>query len=147
MSTAAPWRSISRSGRVASTCSKPSAASIATLRPVSRSRRMASRLCTPSGAGKGHLDSGAVPGCSRGIVDATRETLVEQLRALGVVPGDVLLVHSSFRALRPVKGGPQGVIDALVETIGPSGTLVMPSWTGRDDLAFDPSATAVATDL
>jgi len=80
-------------------------------------------------------------------VDATRETLVEQLRALGVVPGDVLLVHSSFRALRPVKGGPQGVIDALVETIGPSGTLVMPSWTGRDDLPFDRRATAASADL
>ena len=80
-------------------------------------------------------------------MDATRDTLVVQLRALGVVPGAVLLVHSSFRALRPVKGGPQGVIDALLEALGPSGTLVMPSWTGQDDSPFDPSATAAASDL
>ena len=80
-------------------------------------------------------------------MDAARETLVEQLRALGVGPGVVLLVDASFRALRPVKAGPQGVIDALVETIGPSGTLVMPSWTGDDDRPFDPSATAAAADL
>jgi aminoglycoside 3-N-acetyltransferase len=80
-------------------------------------------------------------------MDATRKTLVEQLRALGVTPGQVLLVHSSFRALRPVKDGPPGVIEALLEAVGSAGTLVMPSWTGRDDLPFEPRSTAAATDL
>jgi aminoglycoside 3-N-acetyltransferase len=68
------------------------------------------------------------------VVDVPRTTLVEQLRTLGVTPGEVLLVHSSFRALRPVEGGPGGALDALAEALGPEGTLVMPSWTGRDDV-------------
>ena len=32
--------------------------------------------------------------------------VVAQLRTLGVAPGDVVLVHTSFRAARPVAGGP-----------------------------------------
>jgi aminoglycoside 3-N-acetyltransferase len=63
-------------------------------------------------------------------VGHTRASLVAQLRALGLSPGGVLVVHSSFRAVRPVAGGPQGVIDALREALGASGTLVMPTMTG-----------------
>jgi len=73
--------------------------------------------------------------------------LIEQLRTLGVAPGQVLLVHASFRALRPVEGGPRGVIEALLEVLGPEGTLVMPSWTGRDDVPFDALTTPAAPDL
>jgi aminoglycoside 3-N-acetyltransferase len=70
----------------------------------------------------------------------TPSTLASQLLALGVKPGGVLVVHSSYRAIRPVEGGPQGVIDALVEAVGPTGTIVMPSWPGHDDRPFDPNA-------
>jgi len=59
----------------------------------------------------------------------------------------VLLVHASFRALSPVQGGPRGVLDALLEALGADGTLVMPSWTGRDDVPFDPRTTPAAEDL
>ncbi len=76
-----------------------------------------------------------------------RTKLVGQLRTLGVAPGQVLLVHASFRALRPVEGGPEGVIESLLEALGPEGTLVMPSWTGRDDLPFDARSTPASTDL
>ena len=76
-----------------------------------------------------------------------RARLIEQLRTLGVAPRQVLLFHASFRALRPVEGGPHGVIDALLEVLGPEGTLVMPSWTGRDDLPFDASTTPASADL
>jgi aminoglycoside N3'-acetyltransferase len=76
-----------------------------------------------------------------------RAMLTEQLRTLGVAPGQVLLVHSSFRALRPVEGGPRGVLEAILEVLGPRGTLVMPSWTGRDDVSFDSWTTPAATDL
>ena len=44
-----------------------------------------------------------------------RAELVAQLRALGVEPGGVLLVHTSFRAVRPVDGGPAGLIAAIRE--------------------------------
>ena len=72
--------------------------------------------------------------------------MVAQLRALGVEPG-VLLVHASFRAVRPVEGGPLGLIDALREALGPAGTLVMPSWTGEDEQPFDRLATPASPDL
>jgi aminoglycoside N3'-acetyltransferase len=77
---------------------------------------------------------------------ATRE-IVNQLRTLGVKSGGVLLVHTSFRAVRPVESGPPGLIDALVESVGSGGTLVMPSWTGSDDVVFEPNATPASADL
>lgn len=73
--------------------------------------------------------------------------LVSQLRSLGVRDGGVLLVHTSFRAVRPVEGGPAGLIEALKTAVGPGGTLVMPSWTGDDDAPFDPRTTPPAEDL
>ncbi len=69
-----------------------------------------------------------------------RAALVVQLRDIGVERADVLLVHTSFRAIRPIDGGPDGVIDALIEAVGPDGTIVMPSWTDEDDEIFDPEA-------
>jgi aminoglycoside N3'-acetyltransferase len=77
----------------------------------------------------------------------TRGELVTQLRSLGIGPGDVLLVHSSFRAVRPVEEGPAGLIAALLEAVGAEGTLVMPSWTGDDDAVFDPATTPASPDL
>jgi aminoglycoside N3'-acetyltransferase len=79
--------------------------------------------------------------------DITTTEIVAQLRALGVEPGGVLLVHTSFRAVQPVEGGPSGLIRALREAIGPEGTLVMPSWTGDGDAPFDPRSTPAAADL
>ncbi|GAB3740192.1 AAC(3) family N-acetyltransferase [Microlunatus parietis] len=73
--------------------------------------------------------------------------LTAQLLDLGVRPGRVLLVHTSFRAVRPVQDGPAGLIAALRSALGPSGTLVMPSWTGDDDEPFDPASTPADPDL
>jgi len=70
-----------------------------------------------------------------------------QLRELGVRTGGVLLVHTSFRAVRPVEGGPPGLIDALRAALGPYGTLVMPSWPSSADEPFNPSTTPAAKDL
>jgi aminoglycoside 3-N-acetyltransferase-4 len=77
---------------------------------------------------------------------SSKAEVVDQLRSLGVEAGGVLLVHASFRALRPVEGGPVGLIEALREALG-AGTLVMPSWTGDDDQPFDPAATPASPDL
>jgi aminoglycoside N3'-acetyltransferase len=73
--------------------------------------------------------------------------LTQQLRALGVRRSGVLLVHTSFRNVRPVEGGPEGLIAALAEALGPAGTLAMPSATGDDDVAFDPATTDNRDDL
>lgn len=70
-----------------------------------------------------------------------------QLRRLGVAEGGVLLVHTSFRATRPVEQGPAGLIHALCDALGPAGTLVMPSWTGDGHQPFDPATTPASSDL
>jgi len=77
----------------------------------------------------------------------TQAEVVDQLRTLGVERGGVLLVHTSFRAIRPVEGGPHGLIEALRAALGPEGTLVTPAWTGDDDEPFDPASTPAAEDL
>lgn len=71
----------------------------------------------------------------------SRRELTEQLLALGVEPGGVLLVHTAFSRVAPVEGGPQGLIDALQAALGPGGTLVMPSMSDDDDHPFEPGAT------
>lgn len=77
----------------------------------------------------------------------TRARLVAQLRSLGVRPGGVLLVHTSYRAVRPVEGGPEGLIAALAEAVDTGGTLVMPSWSGSDEEPFRPDRTPADADL
>src|SRR5262245_48830173 len=59
--------------------------------------------------------------------ELSQAEVADQLRALGVEAGGVLLVHTSFRAVRPVVGGPLGLIGALRDALGHDGTLVMPS--------------------
>jgi aminoglycoside 3-N-acetyltransferase len=66
--------------------------------------------------------------------------LASQLRELGVRDGGVLLVHTSFKAVGPVAGGPLGLIAALRTALGPHGTLVMPTMTSGEDV-FDPRTT------
>lgn len=67
--------------------------------------------------------------------------LVNQLHALGIQPGGVLLVHTSYRNTRPVEGGVEELIVALRAAIGAEGTLVMPSMTSDDEHVFSPVTT------
>ncbi|MEU0161425.1 AAC(3) family N-acetyltransferase [Streptomyces sp. NPDC006261] len=57
------------------------------------------------------------------------DRLTAALSALGVRPGDVLLVHASLRSVGPVPGGPATVLAALRRAVGPEGTVVVPSFT------------------
>lgn len=72
--------------------------------------------------------------------EVTLGRMVGQLRELGVREGGVLLVHTSFKAVRPVEGGPLGLIRALRTALGEAGTLVMPTMTSGEDV-FDPRST------
>ena len=58
----------------------------------------------------------------------TLESLTSAFRDLGVQTGDTLLVHSSYKSLGEVNGGPQTVIAALLAALGNDGTLIMPSF-------------------
>ncbi len=70
-----------------------------------------------------------------------RKAVTGQLLDLGVQPGGVLLVHTAFSRVRPLEGGPVGLIEALRAALGPDGTLVMPSMTDDDEHPFRPTAT------
>jgi len=61
---------------------------------------------------------------------ATVGSLARDLRRLGVRSGELLLVHSSLSALGYVIGGAKAVVLALLETLGPDGTLAMPAFSG-----------------
>ena len=70
---------------------------------------------------------------------------MRQLLGLGVRPGGVLLVHTAFSRVRPVSGGPLGLIGALRAAVGPRGTLVMPAMADDDLHAFDPATSPCHT--
>lgn len=58
---------------------------------------------------------------------ATSRSIREDLVSLGVRPGSILLIHSSLSALGWVCGDAPAVICALLNALGPTGTLVMPT--------------------
>ncbi|MFT2016673.1 aminoglycoside N(3)-acetyltransferase [Streptomyces sp. 796.1] len=59
----------------------------------------------------------------------TRGSLTAEFRALGVRPGETLLMHSSLRSLGWVCGAAPSVVGALLDVLGPTGTLVVPTHT------------------
>jgi aminoglycoside 3-N-acetyltransferase len=78
-----------------------------------------------------------------------RTSLARELLRVGVTPGRVLMVHTRMSALGWVDGAETAVVGALLDALGPEGTLVAyTSWDAHDfgvDLPpFDP-ATARAT--
>ncbi|WP_406242780.1 aminoglycoside N(3)-acetyltransferase [Streptomyces anulatus] len=62
----------------------------------------------------------------------TRDSLASDLRALGLNPGETLLVHSSLSSLGWVCGGPGVVVMALLDALGDDGTLVVPTHSGNN---------------
>ena len=67
----------------------------------------------------------------------TVDSLVVDLRRLGIGEGDIVIVHSSLSALGWVSGGAQAVVEALLDTVGSAGTVVMPTQSGQ---LSDPAA-------
>lgn len=59
----------------------------------------------------------------------TRELLTREFTLLGVRAGDPLLVHGSMRAIGWVCGGATAVVQALLDAVGPAGTVVVPAQT------------------
>ena len=85
------------------------------------------------------------------IQDADRRTraeLADGLRQLGLPVGGLVMIHASLRSLGPVHGGAGAVVDALLDALGPRGTLVIPVFrhapTDPQDV-FDPKQTPGVT--
>lgn len=55
----------------------------------------------------------------------SRRGLTDDLRALGLLPGDTVMVHASVRAVGDVAGGPDEIHLAIKDAITPDGTLLM----------------------
>jgi aminoglycoside 3-N-acetyltransferase len=80
-------------------------------------------------------------------MELTRQELVVGFRQLGLAAGHIVLAHSSLSSFGHVEGGARTVIDALLETVGPLGALMVPTLTGSSALnaqnppVFDPDKT------
>lgn len=53
--------------------------------------------------------------------------LKEQLREMGITFGDHVMVHSAMSKMGHLREGPMGLVNALLEVVGPEGTVCMPS--------------------
>jgi len=55
---------------------------------------------------------------------STRRHLQDQLRALGLGPGDAVMVHAAMRRVGPLLNGPDALIGAIRDVVGSNGTLL-----------------------
>jgi aminoglycoside N3'-acetyltransferase len=62
------------------------------------------------------------------MVPVTKADIKDGLTQLGIQPGWILGVHSSLSSLGHVDGGANTVLEALFDTVGQEGTIVMPTY-------------------
>ncbi len=74
-----------------------------------------------------------------------KERFKRDLLELGVKPGDMVLVHSSMKALG-TECAPEEIIDAMEEVLGEEGTLLMPALTYENVTAEQPVFDSAATE-
>ncbi len=82
-------------------------------------------------------------------VTLRKQDIVEDLRKVGVGPGMTIMVHSSLSALGHVEGGAETLIEALIEAVGPEGTVAMPAMPGGGvfDIDSSPSTVGAVTEV
>lgn len=61
--------------------------------------------------------------------EVTKDWIIKDLKRIGVKEGDHVAVTLSLKSIGYVKGGPDAFIDALLETVGPHGTIMMNTYT------------------
>ncbi|MEI6499770.1 MAG: AAC(3) family N-acetyltransferase [Armatimonadota bacterium] len=70
-------------------------------------------------------------------MSVTRQEIVSALHTLGLAESDLVQVHSSLSSFGHVEGGAETVVDAILEAVGPEGTVMVPTFNhGAEDL-FD----------
>lgn len=62
----------------------------------------------------------------------TQRQLADGLRDLGVARGDMVMMHASVKAVGRVMGGPNVIIQAVLDVLTPDGTLMM--YAGWNDI-------------
>lgn len=63
----------------------------------------------------------------------TKDKIIQDLKNAGIQEGDCILVHSSLSSLGKVENGAIAVVEALIESVGKSGTTVFPAFTFGPD--------------
>lgn len=94
----------------------------------------------------------------------TRASLAADLARLGIAAGDIVMVHAACRKVGAVLGGPDAIIAALRDAVGPAGTIMayldwdapwedfadaagrIPAALKPDVPGFDPALTRAARD-
>jgi aminoglycoside 3-N-acetyltransferase len=70
---------------------------------------------------------------------ATTQDLAGALKSLGLLPGQTVMLHTSVKAVGPLMGGPNIILEALFDTLTPDGTLMMyAGWNDFPDLVDIP---------
>lgn len=70
-------------------------------------------------------------------MEIDKSVIIKGLKKLGLPKDSVVLTHSSLSSFGYVKGGAKTVIDAIIETVGDKGTVMMPTLTGNEYLSKD----------
>ena len=65
-----------------------------------------------------------------------RQELLSGFQKIPLTPSRTIMVHSSYKSLGGVEGGAETIIDALLDFVGPDGTILFPTfnfheWTER----------------
>ena len=63
----------------------------------------------------------------------SKSMIVETLKALGIVPGDQIMVHASLKALGTIEDGAAGMVEALQASVTQKGIVAMPAFTDCTD--------------
>ena len=64
-------------------------------------------------------------------MSVTRDSILDSLAELGIERGHSIFVHSSLSSFGYVEGGAKTVCLALIDAVGPGGTVLMPAFTFR----------------
>jgi len=73
-------------------------------------------------------------------LEVSKDRIIKDLRRIGVEEGDHVAVALSLKSIGYVPGGPEAFIDALLEAVGPNGTIMMNAHTQNftvSDIASD----------
>lgn len=70
----------------------------------------------------------------------TRQSLLNDLARAALLPNDTVIVHSSYKKIGTVSGGPETVIDALWDYFTKDGLLVFPTLTYTLFHDYDPQS-------
>ena len=61
------------------------------------------------------------------------EDIAAAFRRVGAIPGDLLLFHGSMKSMGHVDGGPRTVVEGVLDSVSPGGTIAIPTlwYTGN----------------